>query len=91
MNTLELERLTKLANRLPVHDVIMERIDSDHGEIYYAYGQGFDGVIHGIWGHQGIAQMVEFKDTARVEDVRQVLVNEAASFIDQMKEGGVYA
>ena len=73
MNTLEIERLTRLASRLPVRHLIMERCDSDHGEIYFAYGQGETG-IHGLWGYHGLARMIEFKDAARIQDIRQVLV-----------------
>lgn len=87
MNTLELERLTKLARRLPVSDLKMERIDSDFGEIYFAYGDGPNG-IHGVWGYQCIAQMIEFKPDTSVDSIRQVLVGEAEKFINTLKVKG---
>lgn len=89
MNTSEIEKLTRLASRLPVKHLITERCDSDHGEIYFAYGEGQD-CIHGLWGYHGLARMLEFKMDASIENIRQVLVDDAAGFIDQLKERGVY-
>ena len=61
-----------------------ERAEGIHGEIYFAYGTDAEGLIHGLWGHCGVAMTVEFKEEATLEAVRQVLVDTAHRSIEEL-------
>lgn len=89
MEATELTRLEKIANSLPCPVLRFERAEGPHGEIYFAYGAGNDGQIHGLWGHCGVAMTVDFKQDATVDEVRQVLVDSAHRSIEQFKSHGV--
>lgn len=84
MESTDLSRLERIANSLPCKEVQFEKTTGPHGEIYFAYGQGEDGLIYGLWGHCGVAMTIDFNENATVDSVRQVLVDKAHESIDQM-------
>ena len=67
----------------------MHSCEGEQGVIYFAYGVDKKGIFHGIWGHRGIAEPIEFKKDTSLENVRQVLVNTAASHIEMLIREGL--
>lgn len=90
MDDTQLERLTRIAGNLPCERATLERCDGKHGEIYFAYGVGHDGTIHACWGYAGLARTLDFKPDTSLKDVRQVLVNDAAYFIEGCADERVF-
>ena len=84
MEGVVLERLERMARNMPVEKLKMHSVESREGVIYFAYGPDPQGVIHGIWGHRDMGRTLEFKKDTSIEDVRQVLVNDAAGHIEQL-------
>ena len=84
-----LERLERMARNMPVKKLVMRSVENEHGVIYFAYGSDREGKIHGIWGHREIGRTVEFKKGTSIENVRQLLVNDAAGHIEQLIQKGV--
>ncbi len=89
MEGVVLERLERMARNLPVEKLAMHSVDSGQGVIYFAYGLDVQGKIHGIWGHCEIGRTLEFKKGTSIENVRQVLVNDAAGHIEQLIQKGL--
>lgn len=90
METAELTRLEQIARSLPCKEIQFERCDGILGEIYFAYGHGPEGQIHGLWGHCGVAMTVDFTEEATVESVRQVLVDTAHRSVSEL-QGALHA
>lgn len=87
MNAKEMERLERVAKNM-IHDRLrMEQVEGNHGIIYIAHGLNPEGKLVGIWGHRGIARDLEFKDDASLDDIRQILVDDAASHIADLVDG----
>ena len=91
MDTAALEKLERVARRMPVRNLQMERADGTYGEIYFAYGDADDGSILGVWGSQGVGHgPIEFTPNTKKKDVRQVLVDHAEGFISLLAEKGFF-
>ena len=84
MESTDLTRLERIANSLPCRKVQFERCAGPHGEIYFAYGQGDDGKIYGLWGHCGVAMTIDFEADSTLDGVRQTLVDKAHESAEQM-------
>ena len=89
MESVELSRLERIANSLPCREVQFERCDGVHGEIYFAYGSDMEGLIHGLWGHCGVAMTVDFTEDATLQDVRQTLVDTAHRSVEELMDARV--
>lgn len=77
-------RLERIARNLPVRKLAMHSIEAEHGVIYFAHGEAGDGTIHGVWGYKNIARTLDFKSGTKIDMVRQVLVNDAAGFVNKL-------
>ena len=84
-----LERLERMARNMPVKKLAMHSVESEQGVIYFAYGSDPEGKIHGIWGHCDIGRTIEFKKDTSIEDIHQVLANDAAGHIEQLIQKGL--
>ncbi len=84
MEGIILQRLERMARNMPVEKLAMHSVESSNGVIYFAYGSDKHGKIHGIWGHRDMGRTLEFKKDTSMEDVKQVLVNDAAGHIEQL-------
>lgn len=88
MNVVELERLTRLAQSMPVKHLKMESCDGPRGQIYMAYGEG-DEMIHGAWGYFGLCQAIDFSSDSSPKGIRQVLFDTAVKEVEIQVEAGV--
>ncbi len=91
MDTAALEKLERVARRMPVRNLQMECADGTYGEIYFAYGDADDGSILGVWGSMGVGHgPIEFKPKTKTKDVRQILVDHADGFVSLLAEKGFF-
>lgn len=90
METLALDRLTRLAQSMPVEPakLRMERCDGPRGEVFLAFGEGPAGTIHGCWGYFGMCQAIDFEPDSTAVGVRQVLFDKALEAVEQHIEIG---
>lgn len=79
-------RAERIARNLPVKELQLCRSPSKGGEVYYAYGKGFNEkqkpCWHGIWfsdAFGGIGQTLEFSNRAKEKQVQQTLYNHAVA------------
>lgn len=91
MEGLELERLERIIRNTDAEKIQLERSTSPVGDVFMAYGANPKGDVRAIWGCRGIARTIDFKDGTRVEAVRQVLLDDAVSFISSCIERGLIA
>ena len=84
MESVELERLERIAKNMIVDRLRMEQVEGKRGIIYLAHGLNADGTIIGLWGHRGVAHDFEFKPDTGLEDVRQFLMDHASGTIEEM-------
>ena len=89
MNTESLIKLERIARNLPITDVVMERTEFEHGEIFLAYGQDGNGQYHGVWGCRQWGRPVEFAKGVTEKQVKQALVDDAVDFVALSVEKGL--
>jgi hypothetical protein len=89
MDEATVEKLTRLAQSMPVKGTLhMERTHGARGEIYMAFGEG-DGSIHGCYGYFGLCRAIDFEPDTTKEQIRQVLYKDATEEVEKQVEAGV--
>jgi len=92
METSELEIAERIARNLPGDKLDMASVeDKKIGMIYIATKVDLDGCPHGLWACNGTARTIHFKKDTNLGTVRQVLVNDAAAFTEEMQAKGVFS
>jgi hypothetical protein len=61
-------------------------VEGIHGTIYIAHGLNADRTIVGVWGHRGVARVLEFAPDDTPKMVQQALVNDAAEYAQDLVE-----
>ncbi len=90
MGSDELAWLERVARRLPGDSPQFGRIEDErYGVIYFATKLDSDRMYHGVWGCRGTARWLDFEPDTEIETVRQVLVNDAAGWVESMVEKGL--
>lgn len=74
-----LERITRIAQNLPVPRTTFKRTTTPEGEVYYAYGKGLN--WHGVYGFDGpggpIARVGSGPRTLTEKQIEETLIIEA--------------
>ncbi len=89
MEDISLARLERIARNIITDRLRMERVEGDFGIIYLAHGTNADGNIVGLWGYRDKARDIEFKEDTSLDDVRQVLINDASGLMELLDEKGL--
>lgn len=89
MEQVEVERLERIVrNAIPAPSFC--RINSDVGEIFFAYGKNAQGVMTGFWAVHGTANgPIEFTEDSSTEGIQQELVNQAADYAQTLLDKGL--
>lgn len=90
MESVELERLERIARNLPIVSPLeMGHADTDLGVVYMAWGRDGAGRYHGVWGCRGVARTVQFNDLATPETIKQLLMDDAYWFTKEQHKRGM--
>ncbi len=87
-----LDRAELVVRSLPITKPQYRRIESDLGEILFAYGKDGDGVYHGVWGvDQPIPTMriLMFRPGVTVAQVRRDLITNAEWWLEECNKRGL--
>jgi len=92
MEARELELAERIARAMPGDRLDMGSTeDPKVGMIYIATKVDKERCPHGFWACQGTARTLHFKPDTDLGIVRQVLVNDAASFVEDLQAKGVFS